>query len=277
MVEASLQCKEQLKHGNINISSYVDKLWAKWAASAGILVIEHVHKLATNARCYRQGTQHLHLDVKDRLDKIIQLYCRGNDVIIKSEPTESLASQSTVDSTPTLATPTHSRRRLSVPSPAKRKAESARNDYNNFNGGSLLKAALLGGTDHQETHGEADGQLDEPNGLLMDADIASATGVKLSDEQKGGKGKNTSKGKPSKGSKAPASSKNMPSGWTGSHGRLNIIEKQSGIAYISCTQAGKRNQWLQVNTTQARQPVKLVQKIFEEIKKGTWTKLKPSK
>ena len=149
MVEAFLQSKEQFKHGNINISSDVDKLWANWATSAGILVIEHVHKLATNARCYRQCTQNLHLDVKDRLDKIIQLYCRGNDVIIKSEPTESLASQATVDSTPTLATPTHSRRIPSVPSPAKRKAESATDDSKNFNGGALLKAALLGGTYHQ--------------------------------------------------------------------------------------------------------------------------------
>ena len=113
------EVNKQYKAAKVNVSSYPDATWARWCACAAILLIEHVHKLASQTRVYRQVLLQDTGGMKLTLDKLINLYCGGSP--IKAEHAAAsdhvLANQAS-------------------------SSNSVRRDYSQFVGGSVLRACL---------------------------------------------------------------------------------------------------------------------------------------
>ena len=89
--------------GKVNVSSFPDSTWARWCAATCVLLIEHIHKLATQIKVYRQVMLQDPGGMKEKLDKLIELYSGGSpidvgDVMIKQERAHRALEWSSADS-----------------------------------------------------------------------------------------------------------------------------------------------------------------------------------
>ena len=212
--------------GKVNMSSYPDNVWARWCAATCVLLIEHIHKLATQIKVYRQVMLQDSGGMKEKIDKLIELYYGGSpvdvgDMIIKQElGIVGLSSSSSSSSF---------------------RVEVRR--FEIFGGGAMLKACLTGvpelDTEDQET--------DTRQSLLEEAYAAHVPGSIQNPKNCKKRPAAAMEAQPEEenkdAKKRPAAVSGTielevvtekPESFMSVHGRLSIIHRKNHDAYVSC-------------------------------------------
>ena len=136
---------KRYKNSKVNVSSYSDSVWSRWCCHSAILLVEHIHKLASQPRVLRQVLQQDNSgDMKQRLDKLVDLWVgSGEDgappkVPIKKEfpAVKQEPADDDRESTWTGRSPGSS-------SSGRRSVLTCISSYESFAGGSALKACLM--------------------------------------------------------------------------------------------------------------------------------------
>jgi hypothetical protein len=211
----------------VNVSSYPDNVWARWCAASAILIIEHIHKMSTQPKTYRQVLLQDNGGMKDRIDALINLYSGGAPLAVKAE-------QDTVVATAPASSSSSS---TSLWQP-----QRIRTDFSGFVGGAMLKACLSG--DGADDVVEDEQHEDD---LLLEAYAAAVPSEVRKKPAAAGKVEPAPK-KQKKGAVQPEKElekkgaleldlvTEKPGSIMTEFGRLSIITTKHLDAYVSCAQ-----------------------------------------
>ena len=84
---AFLACLSSYKHGNANVSSFDNNSWARWCSASAILLAEHIHKISSHQKIYRQVMQQDTISESSaQVNHLIELYTGGVPAEIKEDP-----------------------------------------------------------------------------------------------------------------------------------------------------------------------------------------------
>ena len=242
--ESFLEVRRLFTKKNLNCSGFDDLAWARWCAAASILLAEHVHKLSSQSRIYRQVLlQDKSGDGKARMDLLIELWSDYAPVAHEAAHLVKEELQPASSSTSPLAV----RQRGNI---------NARTDFENFQGGGCLKACLTGQELPQQEHPD----------LFAEALAAPAPKRQLANQDAGvqrprakAKGRATAKAAATVG--APAEPQageeddariEKPASFLCDYGRVStIVDKKTDRAYISVANSSSRACWLTVSSSSA--------------------------